>query len=132
MFYRALDGTTPGQTEFFADFDQVKDYLMILCTKTIRVALVTIHEPLHTVAGLINNERIENTVRTFNKSLRRDFGVNNPSIAILGLNPHAGENGSIGSEELHVILPAMLRMKEQGVNVSGPYPADGFFCSRRI
>lgn len=118
----------PGQTEFFADCAQTEKYLMVLCTKTVRVALVTIHEPLHTVAGLINSERIENTIRLFHESLRKDFGINKPGIAVLGLNPHAGENGSIGTEEHDVISPTITRMKGQGFYVSGPYPADGFFA----
>ncbi len=117
-----------GQTEFFAHAAQSSSYLMILCTKKVRVALASIHVPLHAVSNLINKERIEYTITLFAQSLKKDYGISDPKIAVLGLNPHAGESGSIGNEEIESIVPAIENIRKQGIEVVGCFPADGFFA----
>lgn len=118
----------PGQTEFFAKADSQSSYLMILCTKKVRVALVTIHEPLKVIPDLIRTDRVERTITVFSESLQKDYGIINPRIAVLGLNPHAGENGTIGTEEQKYIQPAIENAVEKGLNAEGCFPADGFFA----
>lgn len=128
----------PGQTEMIADLcsvnpsQSVKNYeytpLMMLCAETLRVALATIHVPLHQVTELLSIQRIQSTARIFHRTLKYDFGYDKPRIAILGLNPHAGEQGNIGTEEIEIIEPAIQGLLQQGVNVKGCYPADGFFA----
>jgi len=118
----------PGQTEFFAQTVQSSSYLMILCTNKVRVALASIHVPLHSVSDLISKEKIEYTITLFAQSLKKDYGVPNPSIAVLGLNPHAGEGGSIGMEEIESIMPAIENTRRQGIEAAGCFPADGFFA----
>jgi 4-hydroxythreonine-4-phosphate dehydrogenase len=101
---------------------------MILCDESIRVALVTIHVPLLRVPSLIDKKRVLDHIKLFNQSLKRDFGFTSPKLAVLGLNPHAGESGNIGREELEEIIPAIEVAKFNGLSVSGPFPADGFFA----
>ena len=118
----------PGHTEMLASACNIKKYMMILCTRDIRVALVTIHIPLKDVASSISVGLIEEKIRIFNDSIIKDYGIKNPKIAVLGLNPHAGEDGSIGTEEIEIISPAISKMINNGINVSGPHPSDGFFA----
>jgi 4-hydroxythreonine-4-phosphate dehydrogenase len=94
---------------------------------TLRVGLVTGHLPLSKVSGAITKEKILQKATIFLKSLETDFGINKPKIAVLGLNPHAGEDGLLGEEEETTIKPAIRELKDQGHYVFGPYPADGFF-----
>ena len=102
--------------------------LMILCTNGLRVALATIHLPLSQVPGSLSIEGIREKLRMFNLSLKRDFNIDGPRIAVLSLNPHAGENGMLGTEEREIILPAIQQaLDEDGVQSFGPYAADGFF-----
>ena len=103
--------------------------LMILCNDLMRVALVTTHLPVGKVADAITTEVIIDKLTTFNDSLKRDFRVTAPRIAVLSLNPHAGDNGLIGSEEADVIAPAIKEAGDKGVLCFGPYGADGFFGS---
>ncbi|HNI06006.1 MAG TPA: 4-hydroxythreonine-4-phosphate dehydrogenase PdxA, partial [Flavobacteriales bacterium] len=93
----------------------------------LRVALVTGHLPINQVAEAVTTERIIGKARLFNRSLQSDFGINQPRIAVLGLNPHAGDGGAIGSEDKERIAPAVRKLQEEGINAMGPYPADGFF-----
>lgn len=122
----------PGHTEYleekFAQEDQHS--LMILADDILRVALVTGHIPIAKVSENITKEKIKETIHIFHESLMRDFDVENPRIAVLGLNPHAGENGLLGSEEIDTIIPAIEEIQNKtDILCFGPYPADGFFGS---
>ncbi len=118
----------PGHTEFLSHLaGSDSPVLMILVGDGLRVALVTGHLPINQVAEAITVERILGKARLFNKSLQSDFGINAPRIAVLGLNPHAGDGGAIGSEDKDRIAPAVRKLQEEGINAMGPYPADGFF-----
>jgi 4-hydroxythreonine-4-phosphate dehydrogenase len=119
----------PGHTEYLADKSQVKEATMILVAHQLRVALVTTHIPIQEVASALNKDRILDKIRDFEGSLKKDFGIIRPKIAILGLNPHAGENGKIGTEEQEIIIPAIQQAKSSGILAFGPFPADGFFGS---
>lgn len=120
----------PGHTEMIADRCSTNNPLMILFKDNIRAALVTIHSPLHKVPDLISIPNVLHKIVQFNKSLKYDFSITNPRIAVLGLNPHAGENGTIGREEVDIINPAIKSAKEKGVICEGAFPADGFFAHK--
>lgn len=120
--------TFPGHTEYLEASVGGKA-LMVLFNRDIRVALVTTHLPISKIAENITAERIVEKLNIFSDSLRSDFAIVHPRIAVLALNPHAGENGLLGSEEQEVIIPAITAAKEQGVECYGPYAADGFFGS---
>jgi len=120
----------PGHTEFLAERTRVGRFAMMLVSGSLRVALLTIHEPIASVAGLITNERITETLQTISDSLANDFGMAEPRIAVLGLNPHAGDGGVIGREEIDIIQPALEAAQAAGLDVSGPFAADGFFGRR--
>ncbi|HVZ42147.1 MAG TPA: 4-hydroxythreonine-4-phosphate dehydrogenase PdxA [Candidatus Kapabacteria bacterium] len=117
----------PGHTEMLAALAGGEP-LMILLTRGMRVALVTIHIPLAAVPKAITAETVRRRLEAFAGSLRNDFGVSDPQIAVLGLNPHAGENGTIGTEERDAIRPAIARACGTGIRAEGPFPADGFFA----
>jgi 4-hydroxythreonine-4-phosphate dehydrogenase len=118
----------PGHTEYLAHLaGSDSPVLMILVGDGLRVALVTGHLPISQVAEAITVERILVKARLFNKSLQSDFGVATPRIAVLGLNPHAGDGGAIGSEDKERIVPAVRKLQDEGINAMGPFPADGFF-----
>ena len=119
----------PGHTEYLADKAGMKDVLMILASDTLRVGVVTGHVALKDVASHLSKDRIVKYGTMLHESLGRDFGIATPRMAVLGLNPHAGDNGLIGEEEKTIILPAVRAMQEQGMKVSGPFGADGFFGS---
>ncbi len=121
----------PGHTEFLAYLSQNPNYLMILCDKKIKVALVTIHQPLNSVSKNLKIDKITDKIKTFDRSLKIDFNIREPKIAVLGLNPHAGEDGTIGNEEIEIIKPAIEKARVQNINTFGPYPADGFFARRQ-
>ena len=116
-----------GHTEYLSRFFEVKEHLMLLFNDRIKVALVTEHLPLKEVSGSLSKEKILGKIKTLNDSLKKDFAINKPKIAVLGLNPHAGDNGLIGQEERDIILPAVNMAKEQNMLAMGPYAADGFF-----
>lgn len=122
----------PGHTEYlekcFGETD--KKALMILLKDDLRVALVTGHIPLSQVASSINVGDVVNKLRIFNQSLKQDFGIVRPRIAVLSLNPHAGDAGLLGKEEETIIIPAMQEADRRGVMSFGPYAADGFFGSQ--
>ena len=103
---------------------------MLLVSGSLRVALLTIHEPLAHVAALVTEERVLETLQTVADGLQSDFGIAKPRIAVLGLNPHAGDGGVIGDEEIEIIQPALEAAQASGLNVDGPFPADGFFGHR--
>lgn len=119
----------PGHTEYLADMSGLEDALMVMVSSTLRVALVTSHIALKDVSGKISQDLISEKIKMFNNSLIKDFGIRKPKIAVLGLNPHAGEGGKLGEEENEIILPAIRKVSSEGVVVFGPYPADGFFGS---
>lgn len=117
-----------GHTEYIEDrAGNGKKALMILFNETLRVALVTTHLAIKDVAECITKNAITTKATIFYESLRRDFRISNPRIAILSLNPHAGDNGLLGSEEQEVIIPAIQELVEKDIQCFGPYPADGFF-----
>ena len=122
----------PGHTEYleqcFGNLE--KKALMILLKDNLRVALVTGHVPLSQVASMISVDAVVEKLRIFNLSLKQDFAIVKPRIAVLSLNPHAGDAGLLGTEEETVIKPAMKEAEKKGVMSFGPYPADGFFGSR--
>jgi 4-hydroxythreonine-4-phosphate dehydrogenase len=117
----------PGHTEMLAAIAGGEP-LMILMARGLRVAIVTIHAPLQHVPAMITWDRIELRARQLAHSLRTDFGVEEPRIAVLGLNPHAGEDGLIGREEVEVIGPTLQHLRNEGMRLEGPFPADGFFA----
>lgn len=121
----------PGHTEFLAEYANEENPLMILAHDKLRVALVTGHIPLEDVASKLDRAAIVEKLRTFAKSLKQDFGVHRPKIAVLGLNPHNGDEGLMGDQESQIIAPAIQDAQEEGMLVFGPYPADGFFGSPR-
>jgi len=121
----------PGQTEMLAMLSRSDRVTMMLVAGSFRVGLATIHLPIIKVAENIFIERIIEKLETIDASLKNDFRVKAPSIAVLALNPHAGEHGAIGIEEINVIEPAIVKAKEKGINASGPFAADAFFATAR-
>lgn len=117
-----------GQTEFYASLSNSSKYLMMFLSKKMKAALLTIHVPLMTVSGLINYERIKTTIEVLENSLRNDFGIHSPEIAILGFNPHCGEEGRIGTEEKEIINPALKKINKE--NIFGPFVPDAFFGTK--
>ena len=124
---QAEDFHFPGHTEFLTSYFEAPESLMFLVSEQLRVATVTGHIPLKDVPQKLTPELIILKATILLESLKKDFGILKPRVAILGLNPHAGENGLLGKEEEEIIIPAMRHLKEQGHLVFGPYPADGFF-----
>lgn len=120
----------PGHTEYLADLSGEAEALMLMISGNLRVALVTTHIPLKEVHTALTKEKIVAKIAAFEASLKKDFGIIRPKIAVLGLNPHAGENGKMGQEEQEVITPAIKQAKTEQILAFGPYPADGFFGSR--
>ena len=117
-----------GHTEYIEErAGEGSKSLMILFENSLRVALLTTHLPVKDIAAAVTKERIKEKATILFDSLKRDFRVANPRMAILGLNPHAGDDGLLGSEEKDIIAPAVEELTAEGVNVFGPYPADGFF-----
>lgn len=118
----------PGHTEYLQHMAGGDgEVLMILVGEGLRVGCVTGHIPLKDVAAAITTDRIMAKARLLHQSLMRDFGVLQPRIAILGLNPHAGDGGALGNEDKERIAPAVRKLNEEGIAAMGPYPADGFF-----
>ena len=119
-----------GHTEYIeTSLGEGKKALMILMNDVLRVALVTTHLPIKDIAKAITKEAIIEKATIFHQSLRRDFRISCPRIAVLSLNPHAGDNGLLGAEEKEIIQPAIEQLAENGIQAFGPYPADGFFGS---
>lgn len=117
-----------GHTEFFADRFGGEP-LMVMCSEMMKVGLVTIHVPVASVAGLLSKETIVRRLKQMREMLISDFRIVEPRIAVLGLNPHAGDGGVIGTEEIEIIKPAITEALAQGVLAFGPFAADGFFAS---
>lgn len=124
------DFAFPGHTEYIEQkLGDGAKALMILMKNDFRVALVTGHVPVSRIASSITKELIEEKMTIFNASLKLDFGIEAPRIAVLSLNPHAGDEGLLGTEEQDIIIPAIEEMKGKGIFCYGPYPADGFMGS---
>lgn len=119
----------PGHTEFFAKQFNTKDYLMLMVAGNLRVAVATGHISLKEVAAQLSTDKIIRKLKVMHHSFKQDFGITVPKIAVLGLNPHAGDNGTMGNEEKELIMPAIKKLQQEGMLVYGPYPADGFFAS---
>jgi 4-hydroxythreonine-4-phosphate dehydrogenase len=123
----------PGHTEFLGEltaserFDGARGPVMMLIAGDLRVALVTVHTPLAKVPGELSIEAIVNVGKVTAEALSRDFGIARPRLAVAGLNPHAGESGGIGREEIEIVAPAVRALKDLGIDVTGPYPADTLF-----
>jgi 4-hydroxythreonine-4-phosphate dehydrogenase len=128
----AIGFNHPGQTEFVAERCGVSSDVvaMMLVGPDLRTVPVTVHVPVSEVSALLTIERIVAKTRATVRGLQRQFGIGQPRIAVAGLNPHAGEEGAIGREEIEVIVPAIDRLGEEGFDVSGPYPADTMFHAR--
>lgn len=116
-----------GHTEYFAQQFEAKDSLMLLSSGSLRVGVVTGHIPISKVSDKLTKELVTSKIFTLINSLKVDFGISKPKVAVLGLNPHAGEGGLIGSEENDIISPAIQDIKNKGNLIYGPFPADGFF-----
>ena len=117
----------PGHTEFLANACNVSRYIMLLCSDVMRVGVATGHIPITAIKVQLNSELILQKIKQLNESLQVDFQIAKPKIAVLGLNPHAGDGGVLGDEEQQVITPAITMASQQGISAFGPYAADGFF-----
>jgi len=117
-----------GHTEYLESKSE-GNALMLMVSENLRVGMVTGHIPVKIVANTLTVDKIFSKIKVLNKALVQDFGVDSPKIAVLGLNPHAGDNGLLGNEEQDIIVPAINSAKSIGLNVFGPYAADGFFGS---
>jgi 4-hydroxythreonine-4-phosphate dehydrogenase len=117
----------PGHTEFLAALAGVKTPVMMLASNQLRVVPLTIHIPLMNVAKHLTQELIVETARITHASLKSQFGIASPRLVLAGLNPHAGENGTIGREEIEILQPALNQLIAEGINISGPHSADTLF-----
>ena len=120
-----------GHTEFLAQ-EFGGSPLMLMCSEVMKVGLATIHLPVAEVAGALSKELIKERIAQLNDSLRNDFGVRSPRIAVLALNPHAGDGGLLGGEEQEIIRPAIVESYDEGKLVFGPFAADGFFAAGKF
>lgn len=127
---KTADFDFTGHTPFLKHIFNVNDVVMMLCAGNFRVALVTEHIPVSEIASQITREKILSKLTIIHSSLQRDFGIDKPRIAVLGLNPHAGDEGLIGNEEETIIRPAIKDAKNNNMLVVGPYSADAFFARR--
>jgi len=121
----------PGHTEYLEQKFK-GNALMLMLSAELRIGVVTGHIPIEEVSKNIRKELIVEKLNAFNQTLKQDFGIRKPKIAVLGLNPHAGDNGLLGKEEEKTIIPAMQTAEENGILSFGPYPADGFFGSNKL
>lgn len=117
----------PGHTEYYAEAAGAEFSLMMMVSEGLRVGMLTGHVPLREVSEHINSPDLSVKLQLMSESLRKDFGIQRPKIAVLGVNPHAGEGGILGDEEEKVLIPTIQKFKKQGELVFGPFPADGFF-----
>ncbi|MCY1410016.1 4-hydroxythreonine-4-phosphate dehydrogenase [compost metagenome] len=121
-----------GHTEFLADLTQTEQVVMMLATRGLRVALVTTHLPLRDVADAITEARLERVTRILHADLKQKFGIAQPRILVCGLNPHAGEGGHLGHEEIDIIEPTLERLRSEGMDLRGPLPADTLFTPKYL
>lgn len=120
----------PGHTEFFANLFDTDEHLMFMVSDKLRVGVLSGHIPLSEVSESVTEEAIEKSLNSIEKSLKIDFGISKPKIAVLGLNPHAGEEGLLGEQEEKIIKPTVLKFRKNGKLFFGPFPSDGFFGSK--
>jgi len=118
----------PGHTEYLAELCSSSSPLMILFSEKMRVALATVHIPIRKITETLNYELVSQRIIDLDSSLKKDFGITHPKIAVLGLNPHSGEQGEIGNEEIQIIEPAIQNAMKENILVFGTFPADGFFA----
>jgi len=116
-----------GHTEFLAELTDTKQVVMMLATEGLRVTLVTTHLPLSEVPSQITAELLSSVIRIIHHDLKGHFGIEDPHITVLGLNPHAGEGGHMGHEEIDLIIPCLKSLQREGIKLSGPLPADTAF-----
>jgi len=121
-----------GHTEYLAEKTNAALPVMMLATEGLRVALVTTHMPLQKVAENITQKSVKQTLEILHHDLQHSFGINNPKILIAGLNPHAGEDGHLGTEDRDIITPVIDQLKTEGMNLSGPLPADTLFTPKYL
>jgi 4-hydroxythreonine-4-phosphate dehydrogenase len=121
-----------GHTEFLAELTDTQDVVMMLVGGGMRVALATIHMPLRAVPQAINKQSLENTIRILHHDLVERFGITEPLIYVAGLNPHAGEGGHLGTEEIDTIIPVLDQLRREGIRLTGPLPADTMFSQHNI
>jgi 4-hydroxythreonine-4-phosphate dehydrogenase len=121
-----------GHTEFLAALTDTPQVVMLLTAPGLRVALATTHLPLREVADAITQDNLRTTLTILDQDLRRRFGIAQPRISVLGLNPHAGESGHLGREELDVIIPVLQELRKAGLDLTGPLPADTAFDPTRL
>lgn len=124
--------TFSGHTEYLAEHCNQDTVVMMLATSKLKVALVTTHLPLNKVSSAITKPQLEKTLRILHQDLQQKFNVSNPSILICGLNPHAGENGHLGREEIEIIEPVIKTLRKEGFNLNGPLPADTLFTPKYL
>ena len=117
----------PGHTEFLQEAFGVKDVTMLMISDRLKVGVVTGHIPLKDVPASITEEKILSKLRLMKASLEQDFGINNPRIGVLSLNPHSGDSGLLGDEEQNIIIPAIRKAVEEGIMAFGPFSPDGYF-----
>lgn len=127
---QSSDFNFTGHTPYLKHMFDMQDVVMMMCAGSFRVALVTEHIPVTEVAKHITKEKILSKLQIIQKSLQKDFGIDKPRIAVLGLNPHAGDEGLIGNEEENIIKPAIREAKNNNILAVGPYSADAFFARR--
>lgn len=121
-----------GHTEFLAQLTHTKKVVMMLATPKLKVALATTHLPLRDVAEAITQEDLEQTLRILHSDLKRRFTIEQPRIFVCGLNPHAGEQGHLGHEEIDIIIPVLEKLRKENFNLLGPYPADTIFIEKNL
>ena len=121
-----------GHTEFLAEYCKQELTVMMLATEGLRVALATTHLPLSAVPGAISTELLEKVIQILHKDLQIKFGIENPTILVCGLNPHAGEGGYLGHEEIEIIEPVLSKLQSNGMDLIGPLPADTLFTSKYL
>lgn len=121
----------PGHTEFLAEKTGTENFMMMLINENLRVGLVSVHIPISKVSNMLSGTQVSKNISIMHQSLQQDFNLEKPKIAVLGLNPHAGDGGIIGTEEIDFITPALENARSVGKNVTGPHPADGFFGNQK-
>ena len=121
-----------GHTEFLEELTHTSKVVMMLATEGLRVALVTTHLPLRDIPDAITPELLTEVIEVLHQDLKTSFGLSNPHILVAGLNPHAGEGGHLGMEEINVIEPTLNKLREHGMNLTGPLPADTLFTEKYL
>ena len=121
-----------GHTEYLAEATHTNDVVMMLATDELRVALVTTHAPLSQISALITRDRLRRVIRVLHAGLQSRFGIASPHIKVCGLNPHAGEGGHLGHEEIDTLIPVLQQLRTEGMDLDGPVPADTVFTPANI